>query len=414
MQIKKFENVGVEAQIDKIGKIDLLHFKKVGEPFSVYLAFEFGALDDNKKGSAHFLEHILLSGTEKYKTKKIMSDEFDKRGCYRNASTGYYSLTLKQENNDIQDLDFAFDMLDQFIFHSIFDNDTLEKERGAIRDEINMYEKEKVMVNYNAMNKNLIQDSRFNFPISGTVETLSTITKEDILNTREDLLNAKKVLVTSGDFDIEKIKIKGKDFLEKLSQYNNENKESKKIEIKKEKMQLTHPLGVKQISIFFERSIYGNDRKIAINDFVYDTLFSNNGLFMERLRYEKGLTYKVVSSSSLNKFLDYFGVTVEARKEDLKEVEEIINKILFEEIYKKITKDNLILFISKTKRREKRHYLNTHVFIREYVSRFLDFGVDMTYSDKYLEILENIKMEEIIAQVKEIFDPKNQATIVFE
>ena len=182
--LKNFPNVGVGVQTDRVGKIDLLHFKKTGEPFSLGLIFDFGAFVEGRKGSAHFLEHMLISGTEKYKTKKELADEFDKRGCYKNAWTGPYSLALTQDNNDLEDLDFSLGMLDQFVFHSIFDSAAMENERKVIFDEISMTEKEKGKTSYYSFMKVLFPATAFEIDVKGTRESLAGITKADLLATR--------------------------------------------------------------------------------------------------------------------------------------------------------------------------------------------------------------------------------------
>jgi predicted Zn-dependent peptidase len=89
-------------------------------------------------GIAHFAEHMFFKGTEKRPTARHISTEIDSIGGEFNAFTskeytGYY-VKCAAEHRDL-----AFDVLVDMLRRSKFDPDEIEREKGVIVEEMNMY-----------------------------------------------------------------------------------------------------------------------------------------------------------------------------------------------------------------------------------------------------------------------------------
>lgn len=89
-------------------------------------------------GVAHFLEHMMFKGTERRPTALEISTLLDGIGSEYNAFTekeltGYYVKAASEH------LELALDMLSDSYRHSRFAAEEIEKERGVITEEINMY-----------------------------------------------------------------------------------------------------------------------------------------------------------------------------------------------------------------------------------------------------------------------------------
>jgi predicted Zn-dependent peptidase len=93
---------------------------------------------DANRGIAHFAEHMFFKGTERRPTARDLSMEVDRMGGEFNAFTGKeytgYYIRCAGEQRDI-----ALDVLVDMIRHSKFDADELEREKGVILEEMNMY-----------------------------------------------------------------------------------------------------------------------------------------------------------------------------------------------------------------------------------------------------------------------------------
>ncbi len=89
-------------------------------------------------GIAHFAEHMFFKGTERRPTARDISTEIDAIGGEFNAFTGKevtaYYVKCAAESRDI-----ALDVLADMLHHSLFDADEIEREKGVIVEEMNMY-----------------------------------------------------------------------------------------------------------------------------------------------------------------------------------------------------------------------------------------------------------------------------------
>jgi predicted Zn-dependent peptidase len=90
------------------------------------------------RGIAHFAEHMFFKGTERRPTARDLSMEVDKIGGEFNAFTskeytGYY-IRCAGEQRDV-----ALDVLVDMLRNSKFDAEELEREKGVILEEMNMY-----------------------------------------------------------------------------------------------------------------------------------------------------------------------------------------------------------------------------------------------------------------------------------
>ena len=89
-------------------------------------------------GIAHFAEHMFFKGTERRPTARDIAGEIDAIGGEFNAFTskeytGYYVKCAAQHR------DVALDVLVDMLRRSKFDPDEIEREKGVIVEEMNMY-----------------------------------------------------------------------------------------------------------------------------------------------------------------------------------------------------------------------------------------------------------------------------------
>ena len=105
-----------------------------------YIMLAAGSRYENAKnrGIAHFAEHMFFKGTERRPTAKDIAVEVDGFGGEFNAFTskeytGYYIRCAGEQR------DQALDVLVDMIRHSKFDPEEIEREKGVIIEEMNMY-----------------------------------------------------------------------------------------------------------------------------------------------------------------------------------------------------------------------------------------------------------------------------------
>jgi predicted Zn-dependent peptidase len=94
---------------------------------------------ERENGLAHFLEHMFFKGTTKRPSAKAISEELDGVGAVYNAftakeRTAYYAKVSSEF------LDTALDVISDIFLNSTLPSREITKERGAIIQEIDMYE----------------------------------------------------------------------------------------------------------------------------------------------------------------------------------------------------------------------------------------------------------------------------------
>lgn len=153
------------------------------ESVTVLILVGAGSRYEEKKinGISHFLEHMAFKGTEKRPSALAIASTIDGIGAEFNAftskdHTGYYIKAAKKH------LPLLVDVLSDMLLHSKFDEKEIEKERGVIIEEINMYE-DTPMRKVGDIYENLLYgDTKLGRDISGRKDVIKSVKREDFLS----------------------------------------------------------------------------------------------------------------------------------------------------------------------------------------------------------------------------------------
>jgi predicted Zn-dependent peptidase len=153
---------------------------------TVLVAFDAGARNERpeENGMAHFLEHLVFKGGEKYPTYKDVNETAERLGGVLNAYTSHdlvaFHITVRAESARQ-----AIDLLSDFVGRPRLDAEELDRERGVVIQEINRaYDQPSMVAEY------LIDRAAFGaHPLGRTVlgpeENLRSFTREGIVAFRE-------------------------------------------------------------------------------------------------------------------------------------------------------------------------------------------------------------------------------------
>ena len=132
-------------------------------------------------GIAHFSEHMFFKGTERRPTARDIAGEIDAIGGEFNAFTGKESTTYyvkcAAESRDI-----ALDVLVDMLRNSLFDAEEIEREKGVIVEEMNMYFDTPRDFIGGVYEDLLYGDQPLGRDIIGTKETVRGATRETFLD----------------------------------------------------------------------------------------------------------------------------------------------------------------------------------------------------------------------------------------
>jgi predicted Zn-dependent peptidase len=128
-------------------------------------------------GIAHFAEHMFFKGTERRPTARQIAGEIDAIGGEFNAFTGKeytgYYVKCAAEHRDT-----ALDVLVDMLRHSKFDPEEIEREKGVIVEEMNMYFDTPRDYIDGVYDELLYGDSPLGWDIIGRKETVRSATRE--------------------------------------------------------------------------------------------------------------------------------------------------------------------------------------------------------------------------------------------
>lgn len=169
-----------------------------------------------ENGLAHFLEHMCFKGTTKRQSVKQIALEFDTIGADYNAFTsrgytGYYARAHKKHSAHI------FDIISDIYLNSTFPQEEIEKEKGVVIQEINMYADDPQSRVSKLATELLYGDQPAGWEILGTKETVSSFSRADLVSYRKKQYQGKNTLVViAGNFDKGEMEKKIKTAFEKM------------------------------------------------------------------------------------------------------------------------------------------------------------------------------------------------------
>lgn len=257
----------------------------------------FGSIDnefivpgENKQvkipdGVAHFLEHKMFEQENGINSL----DALTSLGVDANAFTSNdYTAYLFEGTNNFEE---AFDELMDYVQHPYFTDENVEKEKGIIVQELNMYLDDPGMRVYMEALQCMYKDHPIRIDIVGTEDSINSITKETLYNCYKTFYNLSNMaLVLCGDFNPEEtiklikskiIKNEKQDEIKRIYPKEDEQIFKKESEID---MNISQPLFV--IGIKEDYNNISNKKIIGI-EILLQIMFGKSSNFYKRL-YENG------------------------------------------------------------------------------------------------------------------------------
>jgi predicted Zn-dependent peptidase len=150
---------------------------------AVFVMLAAGSRYETKdtNGIAHFAEHMFFKGTERRPSARDIAGEIDSIGGEFNAFTGKeytgYYVKCAAEHRDV-----ALDVLVDMLRHSKFDPEEIDREKGVIVEEMNMYYDTPRDYLEGVYDELLYGDQPLGWDIIGTKETVRGATRETFMS----------------------------------------------------------------------------------------------------------------------------------------------------------------------------------------------------------------------------------------
>lgn len=294
---------------------------------TVLVLVSTGSKYEKKKlnGISHFLEHMCFKGTEKRPTSKRISSELDSLGSAYNAFTsheytGYYAKA------DAQHFKKIFDIITDIYLYSSLPEKEIEKEKGVIIEEINMYQDMPHRNIQDLFLKLLYGDTPSGRNILGEKKTVQSLKREDLLKyKKEQYTTSDTVLVVVGNISEKEVINEAKKVFGKYPTSKKRQKEKIKEHQKKPAVLLEYKktdqahfvLGFRTYGYFDKRTI-----KLSVLGSILAGGMSSR--LFEKLREEMGVGYYINAGNDSFSDHGFFQISAGVDKKRIEEVIEVI------------------------------------------------------------------------------------------
>lgn len=375
-----------------------------------YAGYLGGASQDEIPGTAHFLEHMLMKETRKYSQayidKKIKLDDIDSNAF---TSSEYIMMYGDCPNTN---LDTCLKLYSNLLFNRHFRQESIDLERAAIDEEINMNEGERDQYSVFDDMINQITIPKKEVNILGTHEDIAKI-DEKVLQSYIDknFVSENMIITVVSNLDFEVIK----DYMEYYFVSKSKSDPSKKVKYQKTKyfdpsnyiFKTVQP-NTHSVEVAIAYMSRKPEKETHLFAYVEDYIFNEfAGRLLNELRTQHGLVYTaqyipylLPNNMSLNAF---YAVT---SKEKANQTIDILGKIISDIASKGITQQELeeCQYKILTREEDRRNRVKT-INPMTLLTRYLE-GTEVFFNNQIHRVKE-LTLDQVNKYLKDTYSNTN-------
>lgn len=413
---------------------EILYYEKLNNGLEVYIVpnknqknfyitynIKFGSINTEFKtstdksfkkvpnGIAHYLEHLMFN-----MENSTAFDFYSKLGSSINAFTTYnltcyevYSSTYFKEN---------LNYLLEYVETPYFTNELVNNERGIITEEIKMYDNNpNTELTYSSYKNIFINDKRKNL-ISGTVEDIKKITKENLLDCYNTFYNPNNMfIVITGNVNPEEAlaiieKRENERPIKNINIIKKEITEPKKVNKKYEEIKMNVETNKVNISYKIPKKQFNklNVTSIDLNIYIsiiFNLLFGSTSIIQEKLISSKIIQTGININKTFTKDYIIVSLTTETDYVDtfIKLVQETLDNIKIDSCdldrKLKVYKSNYIL-----------HFDEIELVNNNIQDNIIEYN---KFINDYMDIYDNINID-ILNKVIDTLKTKEESILVIK
>lgn len=397
--------------------LDIYLYPKKGYKSSyAILGVKYGSIDAKFKtkdkgvitvpdGIAHYLEHKLFEGKE-----ANAFDLYAKTGASANAYTSFdktaYLFSCSEKFEE------SLKILLDFVQSPYFTDESVEKERGIIAQEIKMYEDNPEWRVYFNLLGAMYKNHPIRIDIAGTVESISKITPEYLYQCYETFYNLNNMsLCVSGNIDVDKTMEVIDKNLKKSEEFTTRRiLPDEPFDVLEKRVEQKFDIGCSIFQVGFKEKVKSemiNEKDLACVNIVLRALSSKASPM-----YNKLLDLGLINTSSFS--CDYMeapfmaGVSFSGESSDPDRAAEII-KDEISGLRAKGIDYNTFLWAKKSVYGETVSGFNS---VNGISNDFLDFSFAGREIFKYIDSISSVTLDEVNERFKEQLDPEKSTLSV--
>ncbi|MCX6810102.1 MAG: pitrilysin family protein [Candidatus Berkelbacteria bacterium] len=167
------------------------------EAVTIFIQVGVGGRFENnqQKGISHFLEHLFFKGSKNRPTTFEIVKELDSIGANYNAFTGEEATGFFVQS-EARDFEKSFAVISDMYLNPLFDEKELEREKGVILQESNMYRDMPQAFVQILNQRQMFGDHPLGYDLVGDQEHIKKIQRPDIVSYREKYYLPENTIIT--------------------------------------------------------------------------------------------------------------------------------------------------------------------------------------------------------------------------
>lgn len=325
----------------KVVTYEMPHVHGVSVGFFVGTGSRFE--DRNNAGAAHFLEHMFFKGTKNRPNQMEIAKSIEGIGGYLNAYTSqdntcYYNCVPSNY------AEVSFEIIADMLNNSLLDQEAIEREKGVITEELNMYLDTPGQYIYDLIMEAIWGDQPLGRPIIGNKKSIAGFSREillDFINTQYRRANSS--LCVAGRIKHERTVALAKKYFQRWPA-EGKQKFSRAATVRNGQSVLIHYKKTDQahLCLAVPGLPYNHQDEIAL--VLLDAIMGSgmsSRLFL-KIREEKGLCYNIHSFTE--NFVDggLFGVAAGLNKEKIELAIEAVKEEMMLFTKEKVNEEEII------------------------------------------------------------------------
>ncbi len=369
--------------------------------------------DESKDGLAHFIEHLLFKRTEKRNTNQILN-RLELVGADLNAYTTK-EYTCVHASFLKPHLERSLDLFEDIVFHSVFPEDEMIKEKEVILDEISSYQDQPDEAINDDFEDLLFDGHPLGRNILGTAESVKSFTQKDIFDFIRSNYRSEEIIIgVCGDYDFKNVIRVTDKLFGKIAQNKQERKRTEINNYSPKELRFSKPIN--QSHCVIGNRSYPMHHPDKVGFLLLNNLLGGTGMSSRlnlEIREKYGIAYTIESNytpmSDTGIFSIYFGTDSEKIPKALKLVERELKKLRDQKLGPLQLHQAKQKFIGQIALGEE----NRMGLIISMSKSLLDYGKVDSLDEVFAKI-NAVSSSQILRIANQMLDPSSLSRLIFE
>lgn len=406
--LQDFEVKRFETNLDNGVRVVL--FRKIGAPVRTSAILKSGSRYDreNVQGTAHFLEHMITNGSERFPSKDLLAEHIESVGGFFGAWTNQEAMGVDTEISEKADYHRVVDIFEATLCKPLMDKKVFENEKQVVIKEIHKSNSSPQRLLVKTARQLFFGGTPFKCEVLGNEQSISSLVYDEIISEHKKLFDKSRItFIASGDISIEELT----SHLNKLALLEGEGFELEAARFVTEKLNEVSAtyFDTSQTHLYFgvaSPELFSKDM-LHLNLLGSILAGGRSARLTKRLRYEKGLIYSVHTARYGGYDVCSWGIATDTTDQAVQEVlDEIVKEV--KDIRQNGVKESELEFVKNKRMKSIKRTMQTS-------EDWLSFHMtgEVFSPNKYMDIdmymtkIRNTSIKDLELVIEKYLNPEN-------